>query len=90
MADETTGLPTDSDAYVCRTLVELVTDYLEDAMGAIERARFEHHLDGCPDCVAYVEQVRRTSAVLGRIDPSPPSGDDRAALLVAFRDFHRD
>jgi anti-sigma factor RsiW len=87
MADGTTAQPTDADAYVCRVVVELVTDYLEDAMGAGERARFERHLHGCPDCVAYIEQIRRTSDVLGRIQPAPPSGAHRDALVAAFRDF---
>jgi anti-sigma factor RsiW len=44
----------------CQELVELVTDYLEDALTPEERERFEAHLDDCPGCRAYVEQMRVT------------------------------
>jgi anti-sigma factor RsiW len=78
------------DALTCQATVELVTDYLEDSLEAPVRARFERHLRTCPDCVAYVEQTRRTAETLGRVQPEPPAGPTRAALLEAFRDFHRD
>src|SRR4051812_45684181 len=44
----------------CRELVELVTDYLEDALGAGDRARFEAHLRACEGCSAYLGQMRST------------------------------
>ncbi len=77
------------DTLTCQATVELVTDYLEEALDSTQRARFERHLRTCPDCVAYVEQTRRAAAVLGRVEPEPPTGPTRAALLDAFRDFHR-
>lgn len=78
------------DPLVCSQVVELVTEYLEGAMSAKDRARFERHLAGCPDCTAYVEQTRRAAEVLGRVEPAPPDDATRAALLDAFRDFHDD
>ena len=44
----------------CRELVELATEYLEDALGVLERARVDAHLAECPDCDEYVAQIRRT------------------------------
>jgi len=44
----------------CRDLVELVTEFLEDALAPVERARFEAHLRGCPGCSAHVGQMRIT------------------------------
>lgn len=69
----------------CRELVELVTDYLEDALPARERARFERHLGGCVGCQAYLEQVRETVRMLGHLgeDPLDPAAQD--ALLEALR-----
>jgi anti-sigma factor RsiW len=78
------------DRLTCEATVELVTDYLEGALDTGERARFERHLRTCPDCVAYVEQMRRTAETLGHVQPEAPTGATRAALLEAFRDFHRD
>jgi anti-sigma factor RsiW len=71
----------------CRELVELVTDYLEGALPRRERARFEEHLDRCDGCWAYVEQMRHTIALTGRlgVDLSPEA---KAALLEAFRGWN--
>jgi anti-sigma factor RsiW len=73
----------------CQELVELVTDYLEDAMSSEERRAFEEHLAICPGCVNYVEQMRKTVATVGvlREDSIPPEA--RESLLSAFRDWKR-
>ena len=68
----------------------MVTDYLEGALSPGEQERFERHLRTCADCVAYVEQSRSAAAALGHVAPEPPSAPTKAALLDAFRDFHRD
>ena len=70
----------------CQELVELVTDYFEDALGAAERARFEAHVVGCPGCDAYLAQMRTTLDVVGAttgLDTQP----EVSALLEAFRDW---
>lgn len=51
----------------CQELVELVTDYFEGALPPDERERLEAHLDSCGDCVAYVGQMRTTTAIIGRL-----------------------
>jgi anti-sigma factor RsiW len=72
--------------FTCRELVELVTDYLDDALPASERARFEAHLAGCEGCDRYLQQIRTTVALTRRtraVEDRP----ELAALLAAFRDF---
>ena len=69
----------------CRELVELVTDYLEDALSSEDRARFEAHIAACEHCTAYLEQMRVTLAVVGQIDPGELSGEMERELLDAFR-----
>ncbi|TML82524.1 MAG: anti-sigma factor [Actinobacteria bacterium] len=71
----------------CRQMVELVTDYLEGALSWRERRRFERHIAGCDGCRAYLEQMRRTLRVLGRLDEETISPEARDALLHAFRDW---
>ena len=71
----------------CRELVEIVTDYLEGAMPDWERASFEEHLAECEGCSTYLDQMRRTIELTGRLterDVSQPAAD---ALLRAFRDW---
>jgi anti-sigma factor RsiW len=72
----------------CIDLVELVTDYLEDALGQEQRETFEAHLRTCDGCRVYVEQMRETREHLGHIPPDA-AGDlpdqARRELLAAFR-----
>jgi anti-sigma factor RsiW len=73
---------------VCQEAVELVTDYLEGALSRRDRARLEAHLDGCPHCHEYLEQMRATIAALGRVEPdelAPEVRDELVSLYQAWR-----
>jgi predicted anti-sigma-YlaC factor YlaD len=78
----------DAQEIACAQLVELVTDYLEGALAATERALFEEHLADCDGCVAYLDQMRTTIELTGRLreDDLPP--DLQAELVAAFRDWN--
>jgi anti-sigma factor RsiW len=80
---------TDLPEMPCRELVELVTDYLEDRLSPIDRARFEAHLAECEPCRTYLEQFRQTIRVLGRLPEESLSPEAREALLTAFRGWSR-
>ena len=71
----------------CAQLVELVTDYLEGALSAEDRRRFEEHLSSCDGCTMYVEQLGQTLELLGRITPDDLSAQAEHDLLAAFRDW---
>ncbi len=77
-------------ALTCRELVELVTDYLEGALGPDDVARFEEHTALCPGCEVYVDQLRRTVAEVGRLEPEHLDPPARDQLLEAFRDWARE
>ena len=71
----------------CRELVELVTDYLEGKLSRRDRRRFERHLAACDGCTRYVDQMRETIRVLGRLEERDLTSKARAELLDAFRDW---
>jgi len=71
----------------CQELVELVTDYFEGALSAADAQRFDEHLDHCPWCTRYLEQMRVTIATVGRLDEESMSGEARETLLVAFSEW---
>ena len=71
----------------CQELVELVTGYLEGALPEEERARFEKHVGPCDGCREYVEQMRTTIELTGRLEPQALSPEAEQALLGAFRDW---
>src|SRR5690242_7221924 len=55
-------------AYVCRNFVEDVTAYLEGTLSEASSALVDAHLADCPHCRAYLDQMRQTVRVLGRLD----------------------
>ena len=73
----------------CEELVELITEYLEGALGAADRARFEAHLADCDGCTTYLTQLRQTIRAVGalRADGIEPGARDE--LLRVFRAFQR-
>jgi anti-sigma factor RsiW len=73
------------DEMVCRELVEVVTDYLEGTLPADDRRRLEEHLEECPYCLSYIEQMRETSSALGGLSAESLAPETRRELLEAFR-----
>jgi anti-sigma factor RsiW len=69
----------------CQELVEVVTDYLEGALPAHDRRRFEAHLEHCPFCTDYVEQMRLVADSLGGLGAESIAPEKRESLLEAFR-----
>jgi anti-sigma factor RsiW len=78
-----------SEELACRTLVELVTEYLEGTLPAHERARVESHLAECEGCEAHLAQMRTTISLLGHIPAAAVSKETEAALAAAFADLRR-
>lgn len=74
-------------ALTCKELVELVTDYVEERLPPSERLRFEQHLAGCEGCRNYLDQMRETIRLLGRLDADSIPAPAREGLLRAFRDW---
>jgi anti-sigma factor RsiW len=71
----------------CKELVEAITDYLEGTMAPEDRGRFEAHLELCPFCVDYMEQMRVTIAALGTLSEGSIAPDRREQVLAAFSDW---
>lgn len=80
----------DPDWLTCRELVELVTDYLEGAMDAHDRLRFEDHIAVCPPCRAHLQQMRDTIRMLGQLTEENMPPRAREELLRAFREWKRE
>ena len=69
----------------CRDVVELMTDYLEGALSPADAARFEEHIAGCDGCRAYLEQMRATRRLTGRLADERVPDALREELVAAFR-----
>lgn len=71
----------------CQELVELVTDYLEDALSRRERTRFEAHIAACENCREYLAQFEQTIAVTGTLREDDIAPAARDALLAHFKEW---
>jgi anti-sigma factor RsiW len=69
----------------CRQVVELLTDYLEDALTLGDRTRLEEHLSGCGNCSRVLSQLRETIALTGTLTEEQLPDEVRDGLLATFR-----
>ena len=78
-----------SQELACQEFVELVTGYLEGTLPPAERVRFEQHLTVCDGCTTFLEQVRQTIRLLGRLTEESIPVEGKEKLLAAFRNWER-
>jgi predicted anti-sigma-YlaC factor YlaD len=83
-------MPESAEHVTCQEVVELVSDYLEQALTADETALFEQHLNFCEGCVVYVDQLRTTIETLGQVREEDLPKPTRERLMTAFRDWRRE
>ena len=69
----------------CVGVVEIVTDYLEGALPGAEARRLERHLETCPGCTEYVEQMRTLAGSLGGLSEGSIPVEMRDRLIAVFR-----
>lgn len=68
--------------------------YVLGALSPSERADYERHLAGCPECREAVAEIAVLPGLLGRLDPDkiatpPPAPDRMPALLAAAGELRR-
>jgi anti-sigma factor RsiW len=75
-----------TEEFKCLEMIEVVTNYLDDALPPDERERFERHLSYCAGCSTYVEQMRETIRQTGEVprDESLPPAL-REGIVAQFR-----
>jgi anti-sigma factor RsiW len=73
----------------CTEVVELMTDYLEDALSPAEAVRLERHLETCTGCTEYLDQMRTLAGSLGGLASDSISTEMRDGLIAAFRRVRR-
>jgi anti-sigma factor RsiW len=69
----------------CVEMVELITDYLEGALSRSQRRRFEAHLAACENCTEYLQQMRATIRLTGRL----AAEDLTPAMREEFTELYR-
>ena len=82
-----------SQEMTCGELAQAVTAYLEGALAAADRDRFEAHCRACPACRLHVAQWQTLVGWLGRLEDrlKGATSAEKERLLALFREhgFHR-
>jgi predicted anti-sigma-YlaC factor YlaD len=69
----------------CVRAIDLMGAALEDAVPEVARAEFDDHLERCPRCHSYLDQLAATVRTLGRLPRPDTPNPRRAELLEHFR-----
>ena len=83
MADQ--SVQTHAEDLACVEVVELVTDYLEGALPADAARRLERHLEICPGCTEYLQQLRTVAGSLRGLTEESFPAEMRDGLIADFR-----
>jgi anti-sigma factor RsiW len=75
---------------LCQQAVELVTDYLEGSLSRRQRRRFEAHVRACPNCSAYLEQIRTIIALSHGLEPDDLSPEAQEDFIELYRRWQSD
>jgi anti-sigma factor RsiW len=70
-------------------MIELVTDYIEGTLPNRVRRRVEEHLAVCEGCTTYLQQMRETIRLTGKLTEEQIPADQKQRLLDAFRGWTR-
>ena len=54
----------------CRQVYQHICDHLDEDLASPRCRRIRHHLEGCPDCMAYLDSLKKT-IILYRSAPTP-------------------
>lgn len=73
----------------CAEFVEIVTAYLDGELPEADRRRFEAHLQTCEGCTTFLDQIKETVSLVGRLEETALSPEAQSALLGEFRNWKR-
>ena len=60
----------------CQEVAAFLADYVDGTLGTEQRTVFEAHVAGCPECIAYLRDMRRrfdSCARRAETSRSPPA-----------------
>ena len=66
----------------CHEAIDVMGDAAEDRLDARYCAGFREHMEDCPACAVYYEQLRLTRLALKNLAPADPGTPARRSELV--------
>jgi len=68
------------ESYGCQEVVQLLSDYIDDECAPGVRSLVDAHLADCPNCMAFVNTLRKSVAMTKALDYSDIPEDVRTRL----------
>ncbi|HET7539405.1 MAG TPA: zf-HC2 domain-containing protein [Polyangiaceae bacterium] len=68
----------------CQKVVELVNDYLGHALTSEDREAFQLHLETCPPCTTYLEQMQTVLNLARSLGTASMRAEVEPQLLAIF------
>ena len=69
----------------CYEAIDLMDEELEGRLDPKLRAGFDEHLEICPACSTYLDQIRATIEALERLPRPSVTPERRSELIAAFQ-----
>ena len=69
----------------CKEAIDVMDMALEECLEPVLRAPFAEHMDECPPCHNYFEQLRMTRAALRNLPKDGGTSPRRAELIDRFK-----
>jgi hypothetical protein len=66
----------------CRSVTEVLIDFVENTLSIEERTVIQHHICGCVPCMIYVSTYKHTVMMTHRL-PEEPLPEEFASRLLA-------
>lgn len=73
----------------CKETVELITEYLEQALLPEIEAQVKAHLATCPGCTVYLDQMQQTIQTLRQLTDETVAEETKQALLERFKAWQK-
>jgi mycothiol system anti-sigma-R factor len=71
----------------CRDVIELLLDYVDEALDPATRAALEHHFRDCAPCVAYLRTYDRSRRLVGDVTRDEAPAELPANLKGRLREL---
>ena len=68
----------------CREMFERLSEYIDGEMEGEQIKTFDDHMGDCAPCVAFVESLRRTVALIRRTPGAVLSEEQKNEILKAY------
>lgn len=74
----------------CGQIFALLSEYLDQELPPATCEQLEHHLADCPECIQFVESLKRSVRLCRQFGSSRPAPLPDAASMEALRHAYRD